>query len=162
MLPGLSWKVALAKGEAYSRARNGRLSLNKQKMVIGMNKKEAILVLLQDSELTVPQIAGKMEIDENNARVYVNRLNEEGKIREISKEGKAKVWTVASELAETTTLTLPIDYKILRNLAKRLILLMIKAGVNSDAHGIVITEEEIRPYILELQDEGTLTIPEEN
>lgn len=49
-----------------------------------------------ECELSVQQIAKKMEIDTNNARVYVNRLIKEGKIREISKS--PKVYSASIEI----------------------------------------------------------------
>jgi len=60
-----------------------------------MNVKEKIFGFLQESDATVPELAVKAAIDENQARVYVNRLRIEGKAREVSKNGRAKVWTVA-------------------------------------------------------------------
>ena len=64
-----------------------------------MNMKDSIFGLLQDANLSVNDIAKRAGIDANNARVYVNRLRAEGKVRELAKEGKAKVYTVANKQA---------------------------------------------------------------
>jgi len=93
MLPGRLRKVALAEVK-HVPVPGKPVSTNNTTMVMKItNMKETILAFLQDAELTVNQVAEKAGIDANNARVYVNRLKVEGKIREISKEGKAKVYT---------------------------------------------------------------------
>jgi predicted ArsR family transcriptional regulator len=95
-----------------------------------MNAKETILALLHDADLTVPQIATKVGIDENNARVYVNRLRNEGKIHEISKNGKAKVYTIVKTKQATIELALQAENAALKDGARELYQAFLKIAEN--------------------------------
>ncbi|HME56646.1 MAG TPA: hypothetical protein VKM55_30880 [Candidatus Lokiarchaeia archaeon] len=60
------------------------------------NAKETIFELFYKDNYTVPRIAEKLMMDENKVRVYINRLKDEGRIREVGTDGKAKLYTSVS------------------------------------------------------------------
>lgn len=63
-----------------------------------MGYKERILDLLQVESLTVKEISKKLKIDENQTRVYLNRLKALNKVKEIDKKGRYKVYSIVKPL----------------------------------------------------------------
>jgi biotin operon repressor len=61
-----------------------------------MNMKETILQLLQEKDHTIPELAARIGIDENNVRTYIHRLRSSGTILEVGKKGKAKIYSIQS------------------------------------------------------------------
>ncbi len=53
-----------------------------------------ILSILQDGTYSVLQIAGKIGLDENNIRVYMNRLKTRGLVIESGKDGRNKLFSL--------------------------------------------------------------------
>jgi len=53
-----------------------------------------ILAILEDGTYSIPQIAEKIGLDENNTRVYINRLKSRGMVIETGKDGRNKLFTV--------------------------------------------------------------------
>ncbi|HMF33478.1 MAG TPA: GTP-binding protein [Candidatus Lokiarchaeia archaeon] len=55
---------------------------------------EKILVTLQEGPLTVSEIATQAGLDENNTRVYLNRLKKQHQVEEAGKRGQFKVYKI--------------------------------------------------------------------
>ena len=58
-----------------------------------MSNKYKILELLKGNELTVKEIADKTEFNENEVRVYVNRLMKDNLINKIGKKNRYVLYT---------------------------------------------------------------------
>lgn len=87
-----------------------------------MSNKYKILELLKQNELTIKEISDKSEFNENEVRVYIHRLKEDGLIREIGKKNRYIIY-VAIEKEETN-----FDAEIL----KKMIPEFIKKGIEID------------------------------
>lgn len=87
-----------------------------------MSKKIEILDLLNEQELTTKEIAQKLDITPNEARVYVNRLKSKGKVKVIGKKERYKIYRAI----ESTEINL--DTQIL----KKLIIPFAKNGIKVD------------------------------
>lgn len=61
-----------------------------------MGYKQQILVMLTKENLTSHQLSLKLGIDENNIRVYLNRLKDDKKIQVIDKKERYKVYSIVT------------------------------------------------------------------
>jgi predicted ArsR family transcriptional regulator len=86
-----------------------------------MSKKERIFTLLQDKELTNKKIADKMGITVNEARVYVNRLKQENRIKNIGKRGRFKVYKAKEHTKELNLERVKEGYKQFNSLFENLV-----------------------------------------
>lgn len=59
-----------------------------------MSKKEKILELLKEENLTSKEIAIKLQFKETETRVYLLRLIKEKKIKSIGKKGRFKIYSI--------------------------------------------------------------------
>ena len=59
-----------------------------------MSNRLKILELLKQNELTVKEIAGKTEFNENEVRVYIHRLLKDNLIEEIGKKERYCIYSV--------------------------------------------------------------------
>lgn len=57
-----------------------------------MGKKEQILTLLSQKDLTTKETASELDMSENEARVYINRLKKEERVKEIGKKERYKLY----------------------------------------------------------------------
>ena len=62
-------------------------------MIKKMSNKYKILELLKQNELTIKEISDKSEFNENEIRVYIHRLKDDGLIREIGKKNRYIIYT---------------------------------------------------------------------
>lgn len=58
---------------------------------------EKILATLQEGPLTVSEIAAQAGLDENNTRVYLNRLKKKHLVEEAGKKGQFKVYKIDNQ-----------------------------------------------------------------
>ncbi|KKM85094.1 hypothetical protein LCGC14_1292510 [marine sediment metagenome] len=66
-----------------------------------MSNKYKILELLKGNELTVKEIADKTEFNENEVRVYTNRLMKDNLIKKIGKKNRYVLYTaIDKELSD--------------------------------------------------------------
>jgi predicted ArsR family transcriptional regulator len=86
-----------------------------------MSKKETILTLLQDKELTNKEIADKMGITVNEARVYVNRLKQENRVKSIGKRRRFKVYKAKEHIKELNLERVKEGYKQFNRLFENLV-----------------------------------------
>lgn len=87
-----------------------------------MGNKEIILDLLTSESLTVKEISNKLNINENQTRVYLNRLKDKNKVREIDKKGRYKVYTIVKQIdskEQTKIQELEYDLSYLYNLMNK-------------------------------------------
>ena len=107
------------------------------------NMKESVLAALQGSELTVPQIVEQLGIKTkdpcNDARTYVNRLKAEGKVREVSKAGKAKVYTASSPASDAQDPRIINCLKFYKDMFERF-------------SETIVSHPEIMDYVIENQE----------
>ena len=75
-----------------------------------MSNKYKILELLKGNELTVKEIADKTEFNENEVRVYVNRLMKDNLINKIGKKNRYVLYTVIEKESNT------LDTEILKKM----------------------------------------------
>ena len=115
-----------------------------------MTMKEKIIEVLNGERLTIKDITNKInkkyQINTTEARIrmYVWRLKDEDKdnaIEECGKDNRYKVYKLKSNVYDENS-----------ELTDKLVLLMIKAGINSDNYGIEIKENEIESIINRLQE----------
>lgn len=61
-----------------------------------MSNKEKIIELLNNSELTVKEIADKIDISESDTRVYLKRIKDQNniKLKVIGTKNKYKIYTI--------------------------------------------------------------------
>lgn len=111
-----------------------------------MSNKEKILEILKDNELTVKEIAEILDLKENAVNVYICRLRNDNLIEKVSKKNRYNVYTTIKKEQ------IPID----NDLVDKLVLLMVKAGINSENYEIDITESEIESSIKRLNKGGLL------
>jgi len=110
-----------------------------------MSNKYKILELLKQNELTIKEISDKSEFNENEIRVYIHRLKDDGLIREIGKKNRYIIYAaIEKENIEN------------HDLIDKLVLLMVKAGINSKDYGIDIKESEIQFNINRLMESGKI------
>jgi len=64
---------------------------------IKMSNKYKILELLKESELTVKELAERLEFDENMVRVYIHRLKKDNLIKEIGKKNRYIIYTAIKQ-----------------------------------------------------------------
>ena len=112
-----------------------------------MSNKYKILELLKQNELTIKEISDKSEFNENEVRVYVHRLKEDGLIREIGKKNRYIIYAAIEKENNDSHYYGLID---------KLVLLMVKAGINSKDYGIDIKESEIQFNIKRLMESGKI------
>jgi len=108
-----------------------------------MSNKNKILEILKVNELTVKEIAERTQFNENEVRVYIHRLLEDNLIKEIGKKNRWIIYTAINKNH---------NFDSDSNLLSKLVLLMIKAGINSENYGITINESEINPIINKLME----------
>ncbi|MFX1567828.1 MAG: winged helix-turn-helix transcriptional regulator [Promethearchaeota archaeon] len=68
-----------------------------------MSNKEKILELLKENELTIKEIATKMNLSENETRVYIHRLKRNDLIQEIGKKKRYIIYTTIKEKEDLDT-----------------------------------------------------------
>ena len=97
-----------------------------------MSKKNEILNLLTQNELTVKELSNSLGYGENEIRVYINRLVKENKIKSIGKKELFKIYkAISNEIIESES----IDTEIL----KKLIIPFARSGIEID-----LSNEEIK------------------
>lgn len=62
-----------------------------------MSKKYEILELLKHEEYTIKEIAGHLKFNENDVRVYINRLKKDGLIKEIGKKKRYIIYAAKEQ-----------------------------------------------------------------
>ena len=117
--------------------------------------KEKIIEVLKGERLTVENIAHKinkkynLNIEDkiliNRIRVYINRLKKDNVIEKCGIDNRYKVYKLKNDVSNEKT-----------ELIDKLILLMVKAGINSEEHGIDIKESEIESNIKRLMECGKI------
>jgi len=127
---------------------------------------EKILKALEEGPATVKELEEKLNMPIENIRVYIHRLIIRGKVKRIDKKGHWVVYSLGKEIvSKPVTLKnkkkssfIENDKKIkaLKDLVKRLVLLMLRAGINSDQHDVPMSMEEITPYYEEIVKEGMI------
>ena len=81
-----------------------------------MSNKYKILELLKQNELTIKEIADKSEFSENEVRVYIHRLKDDGLIREIGKKNRYIIYTVIEKESNESSFKLLKDlYDLMSN-----------------------------------------------
>jgi len=112
-----------------------------------MSKRSKILDLLTQNELTTKEIQGETGYDMDLIWQYINQFKNEGKIEKIGNKGRFNLYAA-----------IEIKPQINGNndLIDKLVLLMIKAGINSENHDIAIQENEIIPSINRLKESGLI------
>ena len=111
-----------------------------------MSNKEKILEMLKDNELTVKEIGDKMNLKENAINVYICRLRDKNLIKKVGNKNRYNIYTsIKTEQKQ-------VDNKLVDNL----VLLMVKANINSEIYGIDIKESEIESNIKRLREGGLL------
>lgn len=63
-----------------------------------MSNTSNILKLLEEKPLTSKEIAIKLGLTENDARVYLNRLKKKKRIEVIDKKGRYKIYSILKEV----------------------------------------------------------------
>lgn len=61
-----------------------------------MGNKEKILEILTENELSIKDISQRLGINENEVRVYINRLYKEGKVKKIGKKERSTIYKVVN------------------------------------------------------------------
>ncbi len=102
--------------------------------------------MLKGNELIVKEIAQELDLKENAVNVYISRLKKERLIEKIGKKNRYNIYTAIQKE--------PIE--ISNELVDKLILLMVKAGINSEKYGIDIKESEIESSIKRLTKGGLI------
>ena len=134
-----------------------------------MGYKEKILELLDGNRLTVKEIAEKLGLiqkytkkghdpetarikGESDVRVYIKRIREyqKGLIRFLYYDNKYKVYTL--DKSKIIPLADNIGISDLQDTKDKLVLLMVKAGINSKKYGVHIIENEIDDSIKRLKE----------
>ncbi len=69
-----------------------------------MSNKEKILKLLKDNELTVKEIAVKMNLKENAINVYISRLRKDNLIKKVGNKNRYNIYTVIQKENKLQTL----------------------------------------------------------
>lgn len=112
-----------------------------------MTMKEKIIEILKGKKLTIKditkEIQKKYQIDTTEARIrsYIWRLkNKDNAIEKCGIDNRYRIYKLKSNVSNESGLT------------DKLVLLMIKAGINSDNYGIEIKENEIESSINRLQE----------
>ncbi len=117
-----------------------------------LGNKEKIYQLLEKEPLTSTEIAEKLKISEDPEkniqfiRTYLQRLINANLIESNDKKGRYQVYT---------TIEKNRDFQKIE-LMDKLILLMVKAGINSEMYGIDIKESEIESNIKRLREGGKI------
>jgi len=111
-----------------------------------MENKDKILAKLKENELTVKELADNSDFNENEVRTYIHRLIDDKLVENIGKKNRWVIYTAISKEQ------IPID----NELVDKLVLLMVKAGINSNNYGIDIKEIEIESNIKRLSERGLL------
>ena len=111
-----------------------------------MSNKEKILEMLKDNELTVKEIAETLNLKENAVNVYICRLKDDNLIEKNGKKNRYNIYTAIKKE----------QIQVDNELVDKLVLLMVKAGINSEKYEINITESEIEPNIKRLIKGGLL------
>jgi len=106
-----------------------------------MGNKEKIFNLLQNKDMTTKEISQEINISENEARVYINRLKEKGRIKAVGKKERYKLYRIIEPIENQDKL------KIYEEIIKKLVLSMKKYKPD-----IKFSEEEFKS-IKELMEE---------
>lgn len=115
-------------------------------MIEKMLNKDKILAKLKGNELTVKELVEKTDFNENEVRTYIHRLIDNKLVEKIGKKNRWVIYTAISKEQ------IPIDSV----LVDKLVLLMVKAGINSENYEIDIKESEIELSIKRLNKGGLL------
>jgi predicted ArsR family transcriptional regulator len=86
-----------------------------------MSKKEKIFTLLQDAELTNKGIANELGITVNEARVYVNRLKQENRVKSVGKRERYKVYKAIKNREKADLTKIKKGYKQFNSLFEELV-----------------------------------------
>jgi len=109
--------------------------------------KEKIIEILKGNKLTIKEITDKINkkypnnTTEARIRSYIKRLKDDDVIEKCGIDNRYKVYKLKNGV-----------YNDKSELTDKLVLLMIKAGINSDNYGIEIKESEIDSIINRLQE----------
>jgi len=117
-----------------------------------MTLKNKIIESLTGKKLTVKEITkiinnnNEIKINENQVRVNINRLKKDDLIEKCGIDSRYKIYKLKNEK----------NNKSNNELTDKLVLLMIKAGINSEKYGVNITEPEIQQNIKRLMERGII------
>jgi len=115
-------------------------------MIEKMSNKEKILEMLRVKELTVQEIAQDLNLKENAFNVYICRLRKDNLIKKVGNINRYNIYTVIEKE----------QIQVDNELVDKLVLLMIKAEINSEMYGIDIKEIEIESNIKRLTKGGLI------
>ena len=115
-------------------------------MIEKVSNKYKILELLKGNELAVKEIADKTSFSENEVRTYIHRLLKDKLIKNIGKKNSWVIYTASQKES----------MKVNIDLIDKLVLLMIKAKINSENYGIFINESEIESSIKRIREGGLI------
>ncbi len=88
-----------------------------------MSNKEKILEMLMEKELTVKEIAEKLEISENAVNVYICRLRNDNLIKKVGIKNRYNIYaSISKEIIKETHL----DTQILKKLLVKFVDLEVK------------------------------------
>ncbi|MFW9973417.1 MAG: hypothetical protein ACFFDF_24750, partial [Candidatus Odinarchaeota archaeon] len=85
------------------------------------------------------------EILINRVRVYVNRLKKDNVIEQCGIDNRYKIYKLKNDVHNKSS-----------ELMDKLVLLMVKAGINSEEYGVDIEESEIESNIKRLMESGNI------
>ena len=117
-----------------------------------IGNKEKIYQLLQKESLTSVEIAEKLKINEDSEkniqfiRIYLQRLLKANLIESKEKKGRYQIYTAIERNNNFQKI----------ELMDKLVLLMVKAKINSDDYGIEIKKSEIESHIKRLMGSGKI------
>ncbi len=116
-----------------------------------MTMKEKIIEVLKGNKLTIKDITmeinKKYQIDTTEARIrsYIKRLKDDNSIEKCGIDHRYKIYKLKNTV-----------YNENPELMDKLILLMVKAGINSEEYGIYIKDSEIESNIKRLMECGKI------
>ena len=113
-----------------------------------MSKRSKILDLLTQNELTTKEIHDKTNYDMDLIWPYISQFKKEGKIKKIGNKGRFPIYTATEKVIHGNSHN--------TELLDKLVLLMIKARINSENYEIAIQENEIIPSINRLKESGLI------
>lgn len=77
-------------------------------MIKKLSNKEKILEMLKDNELTVKEIAERLNLKENAINVYICRLKDDNLIEKIGKKNRYNIYTAIKQVDKLQTLKIGI------------------------------------------------------
>ena len=113
-----------------------------------MSKRGKILDLLTQNDLTTEEIHDKTGYNMDLIWPYISQFKKEGKIKKIGNKGRFPIYAATEKISHEN------NYN--SELLDKLVLLMIKAGINSEKYDVKIVEKDIIPSINRLKESGLI------